>query len=105
MLAAGELERMDPVRRESLIRAATQVIARLHRAPISWRSMKAKHFYPEETAPGQWRIWLIDCEGVSRRVTRGDRQREWSQFLGYIAARSPGLREAFLAAYWLALSL
>src|SRR5205085_9853670 len=45
MLLSGELEQMDAAKRASLIDAAAKVVARLHRARISWRSMKAKHFY------------------------------------------------------------
>jgi hypothetical protein len=104
LILSGEFEAMDSQRRAAMIDAAANVIARLHRTHISWRSMKAKHFYPEETAPGTWRIWLIDCEGVYRRATRRDCQREWGTFLKYIAARTPGLRDAFLKAYSLALS-
>jgi len=99
LLASGEFQEMAAERCDSLIEAAADVVARLHRARISWRSMKAKHFYPEETAPGKWRIWLIDCEGVYRRASRRDCQREWREFLRYITARAPGVRDAFLAAY------
>jgi hypothetical protein len=104
-ILSGEFEAMAPERRNHLIEAAAGVVARLHRARISWRSMKAKHFYPEETEAGSWRIWLIDCEGVYRWATRHDCQREWLAFLKYIAARTPALREAFLAAYFLAISI
>ena len=105
LILSGEFEAMAPERRNPMIEAAANVIARLHRTHISWRSMKAKHFYPEEIAPGTWRIWLIDCEGVCRRATRRDCQREWRAFLKYIAARAPALREAFLAAYSLSLNV
>ena len=74
MLLRGELQAMDAKRRNSLIDAAANVVARLHRARISWRSMKAKHFYPEELSDGTWRIWLIDCEGVDRWASRRDRE-------------------------------
>jgi hypothetical protein len=59
--------------------AATKVVARLHRARISWRSMKAKHFYPEDIGGNRWRIWLIDCEGVYRWASRRDCEREWAR--------------------------
>jgi hypothetical protein len=99
MLLRGELQAMDAKRRNSLIDAAANVVARLHRARISWRSMKAKHFYPEELSDGTWRIWLIDCEGVYRWASRRDREREWRTYLRYFTSHSPALQDAFLAAY------
>lgn len=105
LLLSGELQQMDADRRASLIDAASHVVARLHRARISWRSMKAKHFYPEEIGPGKWRIWLIDCEGVYRWASRRDCQREWRTYLRYFTSRAPDLQQSFLAAYAGALSV
>lgn len=102
MLLSGELEKMDGSKRDSLIDAAAKIVARLHRARISWRSMKAKHFYPEELGGNRWRIWLIDCEGVYRWASRRDCDREWRTYLRYFTSRAPGLQDSFLAAYELA---
>jgi hypothetical protein len=104
LLLSGELQAMDIERRDSLIEEAAGVAARLHRARIAWRSMKAKHFYPEELSRGKWRIWLIDCEGVYRWASRRDCQREWNTYLRYFTAHTPALREIFSSAYGLALS-
>jgi hypothetical protein len=104
-LQIGELDAMAPERRTSLIEEAANVIARLHRLRMSWRSMKAKHFYPEETAPGTWRIWLIDCEGVSTWASRRDSRREWAEFLRFVTPRMLELRKTFLAAYSAGLNL
>jgi hypothetical protein len=104
MVQSGELESMRAERRDSLIAAAASVVARLHRGRISWRSMKAKHFYPEELAGGAWRIWLIDCEGVYQRASRRDCEREWRTYLRYFASRAPALPGLFQSAYGLALS-
>jgi hypothetical protein len=99
LVDSGELELMDPERRKLLIDAAADVVARLHRARISWRSMKAKHFYPEETRPGTWRIWLIDCEGVYTWATRHDCLREWNTFLKSVGQGGSAVQDALLAAY------
>jgi hypothetical protein len=99
MICSGEFEAMDRGRRESLARAAADVVVRLHERRMSWRSMKVKHFYPEEVAPNSWRMWLIDCEGVYRWASRRDRRREWTTFLNFITQRAPALREAFCGAY------
>ncbi|HEX5472734.1 MAG TPA: lipopolysaccharide kinase InaA family protein [Lacipirellulaceae bacterium] len=104
MLLHGEFERMEAAKREALIAAAARVVARLHRARISWRSMKAKHFYPEELGGNRWRIWLIDCEGVYHWASRRDCQREWRTYLQYFTAQAPALRDAFLTEYRIALS-
>jgi hypothetical protein len=104
MLLSGELQALDAERRESLIAEAACVAARLHRSRISWRSMKAKHFYPEDMGNGTWRIWLIDCEGVYRRASRRDCQREWNTYLRYFESHTPALQEPFTSAYGLALS-
>jgi hypothetical protein len=99
MLQTGELEKMEASRRDALIKAATEVVAKLHREKISWRSMKAKHFYPEELPNGEWRIWLIDCEGVYRWASRRDCRRQWRNYLEYFERRLPGIQQKFLAAY------
>jgi hypothetical protein len=99
MLLRGELVSMNAERRLSLIEAAVDVVVRLKHAGISWRSMKAKHFYPEELADGGWRIWLIDCEGVYRWASRRDCNREWKTFLNGFTSHSPALETPFLAAY------
>lgn len=105
LLLRGELQAMSAERRDSLTMAAAKLIARMHRARISWRSMKPKHFYPEEAAQGEWRIWLIDCEGVYRWATRRDRRREWRQFLRYVVERAPRVQESLIGAYDGALSV
>lgn len=105
LLLRGELQRMETRRLDTLIEAAAGVVARLHRARLSWRSMKAKHFYPEEVPGGKWRIWLIDCEGVYRRASRHDCRREWRNYLEYIQARAPGLQKSFVTAYGAAANL
>jgi hypothetical protein len=103
LINSGEVARMAPGRRAALIDAAVHTVARIEQARLTWRSMKAKHFYPEETDNG-WRIWLIDCEGVSDRGSRSDRKRQWNAFLQYITARMPELKDAFLKAYSIGLS-
>lgn len=99
LLLSGSLLEMTIPRRDALIEAAAGVAARLHRARLSWRSMKAKHFYPEELADGSWRIWLIDCEGVYRWASRRDCRREWHTFLRYFTGHTPALKERFVSAY------
>jgi hypothetical protein len=104
LISNGEFERMDLERRNLLIKAVVSVVERLRRARLAWRSMKAKHFYPEETSSNGWRIWLIDCEGVSTRCSRTEHKRQWKAFLHNITERLPDTREAFLENYMALLS-
>jgi hypothetical protein len=99
MIDSGEFKAMTGERRDALIQAAVGVVAKLYHRRISWRSMKVKHFYPEEIAPNSWRIWLIDCEGISKWALRRDCHRDWRGFLRYINTHVPSAREEFQAAY------
>jgi hypothetical protein len=103
LLLSGKLLEMPTDRLNALIDAAVNVIIRMHQARISWRSMKAKHFYPEELRDGAWRIWLIDCEGVYRWASRRDCDREWKTFVETFTSHTSVLRKPFLAAYHRAL--
>lgn len=105
ILHSGELEQMAAAKRDALIEAATTVIAKLRRSRISWRSMKAKHFYPEDLGGNRWRIWLIDCEGVYRWASLRDCEREWRTYLQYFASHAPALRDAFIEAHRLSVSV
>jgi len=99
LLLSGDFDKLEPAKRNSLIAEAADVVVRLQRARIAWRSMKAKHFYPEELGGNQWRIWFIDCEGAYRWASRRDLNREWKTYLGWFTAQSPALKDAFLSAY------
>jgi hypothetical protein len=99
MLVSGEFARMNSAQRDALMNAAMDVVVRLERARISWRSMKTKHFYPEEIAPSQWRMWLLDCEGVCFPCTRRDSEREWRSFMRFIRKDAPTFENMFLEAY------
>jgi hypothetical protein len=97
------LVEMPNDRLNALVDAAVRVVVRLHQARISWRSMKAKHFYPEELRDGTWRIWLIDCEGVSRWASRRDCDRGWNAFVETFTSHTSALQKPLLAAYGRAL--
>jgi hypothetical protein len=99
MLESGEFKQLPEKRRHALINAAVDVVVRMQEARIAWRSMKAKHFYPEPLPDDGWRMWLIDCEGVSRIASRRDLLREWKMFLQTVTNRSPELRDEFLERY------
>ncbi len=78
LLSIGWLNRLELSEQESVALALAAVVQQIESAGLRWRSMKAKHFYPEQTADGECRMWLIDCEGVcaatSHRQNRRDRE-------------------------------
>jgi hypothetical protein len=69
-----------------LVDAIVSVFEQLDQSQLAWRSMKAKHFYPERLPNGEWRIWLIDCEGVHRSTLARDRQRGRRSFVNSLHA-------------------
>ncbi len=78
LVSSGWIERLDHAERASVATAVAAVVHRIEAAGLRWRSMKAKHFYPEQTADEACRMWLIDCEGVRaalcHRQNRRDRE-------------------------------
>jgi lipopolysaccharide kinase (Kdo/WaaP) family protein len=99
LISRGDLERLPAKPRTAMLEAAVSVVLRLRSLRISWRSMKTKHFYPEELRDGSWRMWLIDCEGVYRWATEHDSQREWRTFVNCFEKRSPALHCEVLDIY------
>lgn len=99
LLLSGKLLSMPTDRLNALIDEAVAIVIRLQQHGISWRSMKAKHFYPEELPDGSWRIWLIDCEGVYRWASRRDCDRAWKAFVETFTSHSPSLLKPFRLAY------
>ena len=52
--------------RTALLEGMVQTVVRIHTAGLGWRGASSRHFYPERQPAGDWRLWLIDCEGVHR---------------------------------------
>jgi hypothetical protein len=72
----GDLLRLNPFARRSLAVTLMQTVDCLHRHGFRWRSMKAKHIYPQRLDDQGWRLWLIDCEGIRPRATRRQQTRD-----------------------------
>lgn len=87
-LSAGDVARLGPLERRALVVAIAGTVGMIHQRGLRWRSMKAKHLYPQLTTGGDWRIWLIDCEGVRPRATRRQRRRDRRLLLRTIAGSS-----------------
>lgn len=57
------------------------ILDSIHRAGLGWRGASTKHIFPEQLGDGQWKLWLIDCEGVHSGSTRRTQARDHSRFL------------------------
>ena len=97
LIVRGDYDRLTAECRRSLIHAALEVIERFQKSGLAWRSMKPKHFYPEQLPGNQWRVWLIDCEGIYRSMHGRDLHRGWRDFLRSSAGLSPTFHEAVVA--------
>jgi len=69
MLRAGSQERAAVESLEPLAEAVALTVRRMHAAGYAWRGVVARHFYPEIRPDSSWRVWLIDLEGVHRRLS------------------------------------
>lgn len=71
-LATGRWSRLPRSTQLDILDEMWRVIARVYGAGLRWLSLQTKHLYPEQRPDGRWRVWLIDCEGVQRRITARD---------------------------------
>lgn len=81
MIERGDIAELSARDTAGLVDTIVAVFAKLDESQLAWRSMKAKHFYPEQLPNGAWSIWLIDCEGVHRSRLRKDRERGRRSFV------------------------
>lgn len=95
LLQSGALYALPPKRLDAVTAAIDQTLRRLRQARLGWRSLMAKHIYPEMLPDGSVRLWLIDCEGVYRVRTRRAHQRDEARFLDSVRKADAG--EAFAA--------
>ena len=81
MLKDGTWAQLSDEDRRSLMLAVNQTLARISSAGLGWRSPSCRHFFPVKDARGNWRMWLIDCEGVHRAGTREILTRDCDKFI------------------------
>jgi hypothetical protein len=60
---------------EMLSRNIVQIFMQLFSANLTWRSATAKHIYPEKIDSQNWKLWLLDCEGVHANISSKDKRR------------------------------
>lgn len=63
--------------RDVVLEAVVNVMERMHRVKLGWRGTCTRHFFPNLIGGGLCQLWLIDCEGVHRHVTRRDIARDF----------------------------
>jgi hypothetical protein len=67
-LARGSFfDDLDGDSQRMLVDAICRSIHTIHDRGYGWRGMDARHLFPERRSDGEYRIWLIDCEGVYRQ--------------------------------------
>lgn len=88
LLLLGRWNRLEPGARMGCLDEIRNVVARIHDAGLRWRSMLTRHLFPEQMPDGDWRIWLIDCEGVQPRCSSDDIVRDMRRLISSL--RSDG---------------
>ena len=68
LLRSGAWEQLEPGDRDAIIDEMVAITRRVHAAGLAWRGICCRHFFPERQPDGRWRHWLIDLEGVHRRL-------------------------------------
>jgi Lipopolysaccharide kinase (Kdo/WaaP) family len=64
-----------------ILEAVARTLAQIHEAGWAWRSISTRHVFPQRDARGEWKIWLIDCEGVHRARSAAILERDVRRFL------------------------
>jgi hypothetical protein len=67
--------------RGRILEEVARTLAQIHDAGWAWRSISTRHVFPQRDARGDWKIWLIDCEGVHRARSAAILQRDLRRFL------------------------
>jgi len=69
MIRGGRWAELSPDDRQEILQGVVAVMQRIHDAGFGWRGTCTRHFFPEKSSNGTWQFWLIDCEGIHRRLT------------------------------------
>ncbi|MBW3539925.1 MAG: lipopolysaccharide kinase InaA family protein [Planctomycetes bacterium] len=80
-LASGRWQRLGPRDRGGILDAVVEATCRIHAAGLGWRGASSRHYYPVRSPEGNWRVWLIDCEGVHGRAHSSTFARDWKKLL------------------------
>ncbi|MCA9114736.1 MAG: hypothetical protein KDA79_06585 [Planctomycetaceae bacterium] len=69
LLQNGGWWQLSPADRNQILEGMIGTVVRISAAGFGWRGTGSRHFYPERQPDGQWKHWLIDCEGVHRSTS------------------------------------
>lgn len=69
LLQNGSWWQLAPADQNQILAGMISTVVRISAAGLGWRGTGSRHFYPERQPDGQWKHWLIDCEGVHRTTT------------------------------------
>lgn len=77
MIGVGEWKTLSEENQNAILEGVVDVMQRIHAAGLGWRGTCTRHFFPEQNETGQWQFWLIDCEGIHRKVTSRNIARDY----------------------------
>lgn len=81
MLVDGRWSSLAETDKERLLQGMVDVLLQVHSARLAWRGTCCRHFFPEQVDGGEWKLWLIDCEGVHGNVTRRHFERDYGKLV------------------------
>lgn len=81
MILDGSWLRLPLEDRGLILEEVARTLAQIHDEGWAWRSISTRHVLPQRDARGDWRIWLIDCEGVHRAGSDAILERDFRRFL------------------------
>jgi hypothetical protein len=85
MIVAGTWLQMQAEDRRSILEKVGRVLRRIHHAGWAWRSISSRHVFPQRISPGNWELWLIDCEGVHAARSAAILARDFRRFMRALA--------------------
>ena len=77
LIRTGRWETLSKIDQEGILEGVVDAMQRIHQAGLGWRGTCTRHFFPEQTPDGNWQFWLIDCEGIHRKVTARNIARDY----------------------------
>ncbi|MCA9071957.1 MAG: hypothetical protein KDA84_23680 [Planctomycetaceae bacterium] len=73
----GQWDALDRESQREILEGMVRVMQSIHQAGLGWRGTCTRHFFPELTSHGAWKLWLIDCEGIHPHLTHRGMSRDY----------------------------
>ncbi len=83
-----------------ILEAVVHVMQRIHQAGFGWRGTCTRHFFPNRIGGGFCQLWLIDCEGVHRHITRAGSPAIFANCIAPLKSPGPTARHSASSNSW-----